>query len=144
MISKHITYEEATRTNSGLENTPSETHLAAMAYLAENVFEPLRNHFNKPIAVTSFFRSNAVNKAIGGANSSQHTRGQAMDIDGHVLGGVSNSEIFHFIKDNLQFDQLIWENGNDKEPDWVHVSLKHIGNRGEVLRKLKGGSYIRL
>ncbi len=71
---------------------------------------------------------------MGGALNSQHTKGEAMDINAAILGGVTNAEIFLYIKNNLLFDQLIWEFGDDKNPDWVHVSYKNIGNRREILK----------
>ena len=92
-------------------------------------------HFNFPIAVTSGYRSRELNKEIGGSLTSQHSKGEALDIDADVYGGYTNKEIFDFIKDNLEFDQLIYEYGTDTNPDWVHVSLAYKGvQRGEVLR----------
>lgn len=138
MISKHITYEEATKSQTavrrGIDNTPNAQQLEAMKLVAEKIFEPIREHFGIPIAITSFYRSPALNKAVGGAKNSQHVLGEAIDIDGQVLGGVSNSTIYKFVKDNLAFDQLIWEYGNAAEPDWVHVSYRKSGNRNQVVR----------
>lgn len=136
-ISKHITYKEgvrsATATRRGIKNTPGESQLAAMKLVAKKVFEPVRTHFDKPIRINSFFRSKALNRAIGGSSTSQHCQGEAIDMDG--LSGLTNAEIFHYIKDNLEFDQLIWEFGTDKEPDWIHVSYTNRRpNRKIVLR----------
>ena len=133
-ISEHITYTEATVSNKakqlGISNTPNERELKAMKLLAEAVFEPLRKWYGKPIQVTSFFRSAKINKAIGGSATSQHSLGQAIDID-----TVSdNRKLFDYIKDNLPFDQLIWEYGNDSAPDWIHVSYSEVCNRKQVLR----------
>lgn len=137
-ISKHITYKEATHsdtaTKKGIDNTPGQGEIIAMKRLAENLFEPLREHFGKPIRVNSFFRSKELNKAVGGSATSQHVRGEAIDISGI---GVSNKELFNYIKDNLDFDQLIWEFGNDSEPQWVHVSYKIGNNRRSVLKATK-------
>ena len=133
-ISEHITYTEATVSNKakqlGISNTPNEKELQAMKLLAEAVFEPLRKWYGKPIQVTSFFRSAKINKAIGGSATSQHSLGQAIDID-----TVSdNRKLFDYIKGNLPFDQLIWENGDDNTPAWIHVSYTETRNRKQILR----------
>ncbi len=125
LISKHITYKEATRSVTalrlGIENVPNDYELQNMELVAEKVFEPLRKAVNGPIKINSFFRCEELNKAIGGSSKSQHCQGRAIDID-DVYGYVSNSYMYYYIKDNLDFDQLIWEFGTDTEPDWVHVS----------------------
>lgn len=139
MISANISTAEAFKSaeaiKRGIDNTTNdETIIANMKHVATNVFEPLRKHFNRPIGITSFWRSKLLNKAIKGASNSQHLTGEAMDIDAEVYGGLSNAEIFHWIKENVEFDQLIWEFGNNIAPDWIHVSLKRIGtNRKEIL-----------
>ena len=124
-ISKHITYKEATRSVTalrlGIENKPSEYELQNMELIAEKVFEPLREAVNGPIKINSFYRSEELNKAIGGSSRSQHCQGRAIDID-DFYGYVSNSYMYYYIKDNLDFDTLIWEFGTDTNPDWVHVS----------------------
>lgn len=147
-ISKHITYAEAIKSQQAvrmrLSNEPTPEHLDNMKYLAENVFEPLRAHFGKPIAVTSFYRSEVVNRAIGGSLTSQHLQGEAMDIDAQVFGGLTNAEVFNWIRQNLNFDQLLWEYGSVSEPDWVHVSLtRRRANRKQVLRVI-GGKYFNM
>lgn len=137
-ISKHITYKEATNSSTalkrGIDNTPSPGEVESMKRLAENVFEPLREHFGKPIRVNSFFRSKELNRAVGGSSTSQHVKGEAIDISGI---GISNKDLFNYIKNNLDFDQLIWEFGNDSEPQWVHVSYKEGKNRKNVLKATK-------
>lgn len=124
-ISKHITYKEATRSVTalrlGIDNTPNDYELQNMELIAEKVFEPLRRAVNGPIKINSFFRCEELNKAIGGSSRSQHCQGRAIDID-DFYGYVSNSYMYYYIKDNLDFDQLIWEFGTDTEPDWVHIS----------------------
>ena len=124
-ISKHITYKEATRSVTalrlGIENKPSEYELQNMELIAEKVFEPLREAVNGPIKINSFYRSEELNKSIGGSSRSQHCQGRAIDID-DFYGYVSNSYMYYYIKDNLDFDQLIWEFGTDTNPDWVHIS----------------------
>jgi hypothetical protein len=92
-----------------------------MYILAHKVFEPLRKWVGGPIKINSFFRSPELNKAIGGSSKSQHCEGRAMDID-DVYGHKTNSEMFKYIKENLDFDQMIWEFGSDENPDWIHVS----------------------
>lgn len=135
-ISNHITYKEGTHSNTAtrrkIKNDPDAIQLKRMKLVAEKVFEPMRIHFDKPIRVNSFFRSVGLNKAIGGSRKSQHCRGEAIDID--AMDGVTNKELFDYIKDNLDFDQMIWEFGTDKEPDWVHVSYKEKGNRKVIIR----------
>jgi hypothetical protein len=96
--------------------------------LAAKIFQPIREHFNRPILISSGYRSKALNDAIGGSKTSQHSIGEAIDID---MDGttLSNTDVFNYIKDNLDFDQLIWEFGNDEKPDWVHVSYKANGKQ---------------
>ena len=140
-ISKHISYKEATQsqtaTRKGISNDPDAYQLQNMQLLAEKVFEPLREHFGVPIAINSFFRSQKLNKAIGGAAGSQHTQGRAIDID-DTLGGVSNKQMFDYIKNHLDFDQLIWEFGDNNNPAWVHISyVSESENRRRVLKASK-------
>jgi len=140
-ISEHITYKEATMTQTRLPNDPTEEILAVMRFTAEMVFEPVREYFGKPIAISSFYRSPAVNKKIGGAKSSQHLLGEAIDIDAQILGIVTNKQVFDYIKEYLEFDQLIWEAGDDNEPAWVHVSYtERYPLRNQIL-KMKNGKY---
>jgi len=144
MVSKNISYKEATHSTTakrlGIDNTPDAEQFSNMIYVAENVFQPVREHFGVPIYVSSFFRSEALNSAIRGSSSSTHMKGEAMDLDADVFGKVTNAEIFHYIKDNLEFDQLIWEFGTDTEPAWVHVSLSKGTNRNQILvaKKVEG------
>ena len=125
MISKHISDKEGvysrTALRLGIENKPTATHKDNMIKLANEVFEPLRAYVGGPIKINSFYRSPELNKAIGGSSKSQHCHGQAMDID-DTFGRMTNAEMFHFIRDNLDYDQMIWEFGDDDNPDWVHVS----------------------
>lgn len=136
-ISTHISYTEATKSQTaarlGIDNDPGIAQLDSMKLVAEKIFEPLRLAIPKPIMVSSFFRSEKLNKRIGGALGSQHTKGEAIDLD---LDGF-NKELFSYIKNHLDFDQLIWEFGNVNEPDWVHVSYVKSGNRKEILRAVK-------
>jgi zinc D-Ala-D-Ala carboxypeptidase len=142
-ISEHITWSEAIRSDiakrNGINNYFNPEQLARMVILAEKVFEPLRNHFNVPIFINSFFRNYQVNKLTGGASNSQHMAnyGAAIDIDCEVFGGVTNKQLFDYIKDNLEFDQLIWEDGTGEEPNWVHVSYNEGHNRKEILKMVR-------
>ena len=137
MISEHISYKEGvysiTATRRGINNDPSNGQLANMELIAEKVFEPLRKWVGGPIKINSFFRSVKLNKAIGGSSKSQHCKGQAIDID-DTFGVVANSDMYNYIKNNLDFDQLIWEFGDDDNPNWVHVSyVSEEDNRNRCL-----------
>ena len=138
MVSKNISYKEATHSSTakrlGIDNTPTSDQFSNMIYVAENVFQPIREHFGVPIYLSSFFRSEALNKAIRGASNSSHTKGEAMDLDADVYGIINNADIFNFVKDNLEFDQLIWEFGDDRCPAWVHISLNKRNNRNQILK----------
>ena len=138
-LSKNLTLKECTRSitasRKGIDNTPNEKEIANLKQIAENVFQPLRDHFGIPIYVSSGYRSQQLNKAVGGSSVSQHCQGRALDLDADVFGNITNAEIFHYIKDCLDFDQLIWEFGDDVNPAWVHVSYNSpTENRGRVMR----------
>jgi hypothetical protein len=144
-LSKHLTLFEMTRSETakrkGISNQPTEQHIENMKVLAEKIFEPIRRHFNSPIYISSGYRSAALNKAVPGASkTSQHSKGEAMDIDMDNSGSkITNKEIFNWIKDNLDFDQLIYEFGDETNPSWVHVSYNTDGTqRGQILRAKKG------
>ena len=150
-ISKHLSLAEVSRSETakrkGINNTPSGEHLENFKKLAENIFEPIREHFGVPIHISSGYRSKELNAAIGGSSSSQHCSAEAIDIDmDGSPNGVTNKMVFDFIKDNLNFDQMIWEFGNDTNPDWVHVSYESTGKqRKQILKAVKSGgktSYI--
>jgi len=143
-ISKHISYHEGTYSQTGvrrnLDNTPNEDQLKCMKEVSENLFEPLREWVGGPIKINSFFRGEPVNTAIGGSTRSQHMKGQAIDID-DTFGHKTNAEMYHYIKDNLNFDQLIWEFGNDENPNWLHISwVSHRPNRKKltIAKKVDG------
>ena len=140
-ISKHISYKEATQsqtaTRKGISNDPDAYQLQNMQLLAEKVFEAIREHFGVPIHISSGYRSKALNTAIGGSLTSQHCSGEAIDIDMDGTS-VTNAQIFNYIKDNLSFDQLIWEFGTDSNPNWVHVSYESTGKqRKQILKAVK-------
>jgi len=126
-----------TATRLGIDNKPDEKQLQSMVTVAEEIFEPLRMWVGGPIKINSFFRSPELNKAIGGSAKSQHCHGQAMDID-DTFGRATNAEMFDFIKENLDFDQMIWEFGDDNNPNWVHVSyVSPTENRKRCLKAYK-------
>jgi len=137
-ISKNVSYKEGvysiTANRLGLINKPDEVQLANMKTIAEKVFQPLREWVGKPIKINSFFRSPKLNKAIGGSSKSQHCHGQAIDID-DTFGHKSNADMFTYVKEILDFDQMIWEFGDDKNPDWVHISyVSPSANRNRCLK----------
>ena len=141
MISEHISYKEGvysiSATRLGVENIPNDEQLNNMELLAEKVFEPLREWVSGPIKVNSFFRGSELNRAIGGARKSQHMKGQAIGID-DTFGLATNAEMYHWIKENLDFDQLIWEFGDDDNPNWLHVSyVSKEDNRNRCLKAYK-------
>lgn len=143
-ISKHISFAEATRSATAkklkIDNTPTDEHLENMMLVAEKVFEPLREYAGHPIGVNSFYRSPELNKAIRGSSRSSHMIGAAIDLNS--LGEKTNKELFDFIMENLTFDQLIWEFGNDYNPKWIHIS--YIGeedNRNEVLKVKRNSNH---
>jgi len=141
-LSKNLTLAEMVRSESakraGINNNPTKPHLDNMVKLANNIFQPIRDNFKRPIHISSGYRSKALNDSIKGTSkTSQHSLGEAMDID---MDGteITNASVFNYIKDNLNFDQLIWEFGTDKNPSWVHVSHKSSGKqRKQVLKAIK-------
>tara|TARA_R110000803_G_scaffold1617_7_gene5152 strand:+ start:1479 stop:1925 length:447 start_codon:yes stop_codon:yes gene_type:complete len=141
-ISKHISYKEAVRSNYAkkhkIENEPNDEQIENMQLIAEKVFEPLREWVGGPIKVNSMFRSKKLNTGIKGSLTSQHLKGQAIDLT--TMGLKTNLEIFNYIKDNLDFDQVIWEYGR-KNPVWIHVSYKAKNNRKQALVIKEVGQY---
>lgn len=138
-ISKHLTLAEltysATAIKLGIVNAPTPIQIENLKTLALKVFEPVREHFGVPIHISSGYRIMNLNQALNGSITSQHCSGEAIDID--MKGDkVTNAQIFHWIKDNLKYDQLIWEFGDKKNPDWVHVSYTKE-NRQQTLRAVK-------
>ena len=140
-ISNHISYNEAVKSNTalrrGIDNTPGAYEQQNMEIVAEKIFEPLREWVGGPVKINSFYRSPKLNKAIGGSSRSQHCEGRAIDLD-DTFGHKTNAEMFNYIKDNLSFDQLIWEFGDSENPAWVHVSyVSEDQNRGRVMKAEK-------
>jgi zinc D-Ala-D-Ala carboxypeptidase len=138
MISKHISDKEGvystTAIRKGIKNKPTRAQRECMTILAEEVFEPLREWVGNKVKVNSFFRSPELNVAVGGSTASQHCKGQAIDVD-DTFGFKTNAEMFEWIRENLEFDQMIWEFGDDENPDWIHVSyVGKISNRNRCLK----------
>ena len=126
-ISKNISYIEATYSNTAkarkIDNTPDANTIVRMKLVAEKCFQPLREWYGKPIKINSFYRSEKLNVAIGGAKKSHHVKGEAIDL---TAGSVEeNRKLYNWICDNLEFDQAIWEYGGR----WIHISYKMNGNR---------------
>jgi len=144
-LSEHLDLSEVIRSESakrkGITNMPTEAHIANFKLLAEKVFQPIREHFRCPIHISSGYRSKELNAAIGGSLTSQHCSGEAIDIDmDGTPNGVTNRMVFDYIKDNLEFDQLIYEFGDSNNPDWVHVSYESSGKqRKQVLKAVRAG-----
>ena len=151
-ISPHLNLAEITRSDTakrhGIDNTPTAEHLENFKLLADKVFEPIREHFKTPIFISSGYRSKELYELIKGSATSQHCKGQAIDIDMDGGNGeVTNRMVFDFIKNKLDFDQLIWEFGTDFNPDWVLVSYVKGKNRKQKLKAVRSGgktSYINI
>jgi hypothetical protein len=139
IITKNLTLQELIHSNTakakGIDNSPTNEHLRNLIEIANNIFQPLRDGIGKPIRISSGYRSEKLNKAVGGSKTSQHNKGQALDLV--ATTGFTNKDIFDYIKNNLEFDQMIWEFGTDKNPDWVHVSYNKGKNRKQVLKAIK-------
>jgi len=138
-LSENLSLAECTKSLTakrlGINNEPDEWVTENLRQTAVNVFQPVRDCLGVPIHVSSGYRSAELNKAIGGSVRSQHVEGRALDLDADVFGGCTNSEIFECIRENMEFDQLIWEFGDQDNPDWVHVSFVYDGlNRGRCLK----------
>lgn len=135
-LSKHFTMAEFTRSQTairrGINNRPTPAHLEAMKLLCERVLEPVREHFGKPVRITSGYRSAALNRKIGGSQTSQHSRGEAADFE---IPGIDNRTVAKWIRDNLRFDQLILEGAKRGDPNagWIHVSYRGDRARMDVL-----------
>ena len=143
-LSENLSLAEVIRSETakrnGISNKPTPRHLENLKIIAGSIFQPIRNFFHRAIHLSSGYSSEELNAFIKGSKSSQHCTGEALDID---MDGteVTNKEVFDYIKDNLEFDQLIWEFGTNDNPDWVHVSYKASGKqRKQVLKatKVKG------
>ncbi len=127
-----VSSETATRRN--IDNTPNSEVIYNLALVCINVMQPIRDWYGQAINITSGYRSPKLNKAIGGSLTSDHCYGRAIDF---TVPKHDFKKVFEFIKSNLQFDQLIWEFGDDIAPNWIHVSYRESGNRKQVLKAVK-------
>ena len=136
-LSAHFDLAEFTRSESakrhGVSNEPTAEHQANLKVLCEKVLEPIRMFNEGPLNISSGYRSKNLNHFIGGSLSSQHCEGKAADVDMDGMSGKTNKEIFEYIKNNLEFDQLI----NEFNYSWVHVSYNAGKNRNQILDALK-------
>lgn len=144
-LSKYVSLAEVTKsdtaTRRGISNEPTPEHLENLKTICTEVFDKVREHFGVPIYISSGYRSAALNKAIKGSSTSDHSLGRALDLDQDFRSnGITNMDVFKFIKDNLEFDQLIYEFGNSKNPDWVHVGYRKGENRKQILVAYKEGT----
>ena len=137
-LSKNLTYKEAitskTAENLGISNDMTKEHLINAVYLAIKVFQPIRDHFKKPIRVHSLYRGHEVNTAINGAKGSQHLKGEAIDIDVDMYDyDFNNYDVFKWVINNLDFDQIIYEFGDGVQNNWTHISYtRHRTNRKRI------------
>jgi hypothetical protein len=140
-ISKYISYAEATRSteaaHKGIKNDPDKEAIENMRRVAVEIFDRVRGFFGVPIKVNSFYRSPVVNNLVGGSATSDHVKGCAIDVKAIANSGITNKDIFEYVRSNCEYDQLIWEHGNNKQPAWVHFSKRAIGNRMQVLQAKK-------
>ena len=139
-LSKNFNLAEMTKSQTavrkGLPNNPSPDHIENLKLLCERVLQPVRDHFNHVVSVSSGYRSAALCVAIGSSVDSQHAKGMAADFE---IYGLSNQELANFIKENLEYDQLILEYWKESDPNsgWVHCSYRDGDNRKQYLKAYK-------
>ncbi len=145
-LSNYVSLAEVTKSDTakrkGISNEPTPEHLENLKTICTEVFDKVREHFGVPIYISSGYRSEALNKAIGGSKNSDHNLGRALDLDQDGRGnGITNMEVFEFIKDNLEVDQLIGEfQRADGNFEWVHVGYRKGENRKQILVAYKEGT----
>ena len=125
-----------TAERKGIDNTPSPEHQENLKKLCENVLQPVRDHFEQVVSVSSGYRSPETCLALGSKITSQHAKGEACDFE---IFGVSNKELADWINENLEYDQLILEYWKESDPNsgWVHCSYSEGNNRRQYLRAYK-------
>jgi len=142
-ISENLSLKEVVKSNTatrlGIDNEPTSEHLENLIIIAEKVFQPIREHFKTPIGISSGYRSKELNTAVRGSSTSDHCKGMALDLDADIFEGVSNKEIFEFIRDNLEFTQLI----NEFNYSWVHVSYDKNNLKKQILTAEKKNGRIK-
>jgi zinc D-Ala-D-Ala carboxypeptidase len=140
-LSKNLTLKEVIKSETairlGINNVPNDKQLENLKTVATEVFQKIRDYFGVPIKVASGFRCEALNKAVKGSKTSDHMTGSALDIDVDGFNYIDNKAIFNYVKDHLEFKQLIWEFGDSNNPDWVHVAYVKGQNKKEVLRAIR-------
>jgi zinc D-Ala-D-Ala carboxypeptidase len=145
-LSNYVSLAEVTKSDTakrkGISNEPTPEHLENLKTICTDVFDKIREHFGVPIYISSGYRSAGLNKAIGGSKNSDHNLGRALDLDQDNRGnGITNMEVFEFIKDNLEFDQLIAEfQRADGDFEWIHVGYRKGANRKQILVAYKEGT----
>ena len=139
-LSNNLWLSEVIKSNTavrrGIDNNPTELHISNLTYIAEKIFQPIREHFGSAIHVSSGYRSKGLNEAIGGSKISFHSHGMALDLDMDGRSNkITNADIFNYIKENLPYSELIWEFGTDENPNWVHVAIAK-GREDEKVTKI--------
>ena len=143
ILSENFSLDELTKSQEairlGIDNTPDDEQIGNLILLCKNILQPIRNHFDKVVSVSSGYRSAALCEAIGSSSKSQHTKGQAADFE---IFGMANKDLADWIVQNLDYDQCILEFWNPDDPNsgWVHCSYNDSGNRKQYLsaQKLNG------
>lgn len=141
-LSTHLTLEEATASFTakrlGIRNVPNADQIENLKWLGKAIWDPIKINFPNMV-IEVVFRNPEVNKAVGGSANSQHMKGEAIDIDAPKENNAENKKVFDWVVKNLNFDQIIWEFGNDLGPDWLHISCKrnNVGNRKKVTRAIR-------
>ena len=141
-LTKNFSLEELTRSDTaerkGIDNSPTAEHIHNLAALCENVLQPLRDKVKHSIRVTSGYRSEKLNNAIGGSKTSEHSFGKAADIK-LIIDGENKSEILYLsiLEMGIPFRQMIWEFGDEETPSWIHISFNKEDNKKQTLRAYK-------
>jgi hypothetical protein len=141
-LTKNFSLEELTRSDTaerkGIDNSPTAEHIHNLAALCENVLQPLRDKLKHSIRVTSGYRSEKLNNAIGGSKTSEHSFGKAADIK-LIIDGENKSELLYLsiLEMGIPFRQMIWEFGDEETPSWVHISFNKDDNKKQTLRAYK-------
>lgn len=144
-LSANFTLQEMTKsqtaTRQGINNAPTKAHVSSLQALCRGVLEPVRDQFKRPITITSGYRSKALCEAIGSKTTSQHAKGQAADFE---IRTIPNYDVACWIRDNLEFDQLILEfyDGKDPNSGWIHVSYRADGNNRKQCLRYDGKRYV--
>jgi len=141
-LSRNFSLSEFTKSNTatrlGIDNYPSAEHIHNLIDLCENVLQPLRDKLGVSIRITSGYRGKELNKAIGGSASSDHCKGKAADLEVWIDGEEDNAKLYHAVKSlDLNFYQMIWEFGDDEQPDWVHIAYRKDNPKKQCLKAYK-------